>query len=350
MTRRSVIQAGMAALAATAAGPAIGQSATPTHQIEGEGEPVLLIAGYSCDLSVWNAASPLIAKQGFRVIRFNNLGVGRGVAFSASDITIPAMARHAASLLTALDLPPVHVVGHSMGGQIAQELALTVPERVRSLTLLSTWAKPAEKLSALLMELSKLAAVLPPADWERTFLPWVLTDAAYGVPGLVDQVVQVNTQNPDRLSPALLQAQAAAIASSDTASRLAGLKVPTLVAVGEQDILTRAWMALAEAQSFRSGAWRGKWTSRTDASTAQPCALRLKASSTSLCRSAVRATCGWLATASRSASVRWAVSSITSRSGSGLTASSSSSSSAPVVGAGVGRVLGRNQNKAARRR
>ena len=238
MTRRSVIQAGMAALAATAAGPAIGQSATPTHQIEGEGEPVLLIAGYSCDLSVWNAASPLIAKQGFRVIRFNNLGVGRGVAFSASDITIPAMARHAASLLTALDLPPVHVVGHSMGGQIAQELALTVPERVRSLTLLSTWAKPAEKLSALLMELSKLAAVLPPADWERTFLPWVLTDAAYGVPGLVDQVVQVNTQNPDRLSPALLQAQAAAIASSDTASRLAGLKVPTLVAVGEQDILT----------------------------------------------------------------------------------------------------------------
>jgi 3-oxoadipate enol-lactonase len=238
MTRRSVIQAGVATLAAAAASPAIGQTATPTHRIEGQGEPVLLIAGYSCDLSVWNTASPLIAKHGFRVIRFNNLGVGRGVRFSPHDITIPAMAQHAARLLTALDLQSVHVVGHSMGGQIAQELALTMPQRVRSLTLLSTWAEPSGKLSAFTAQLSKLAAVMPPDDWERTFLPWVLTDAAYDVPGLVDQIVQANVQNPDRLSPALLQAQAAAIAGSDTASRLPGLKVPTLVAVGEQDILT----------------------------------------------------------------------------------------------------------------
>jgi 3-oxoadipate enol-lactonase len=238
MTRRSIIQAGVAALAAAAAGPAIAKTEMPAHQIEGQGEPVLLIAGYSCDLSVWTTASPLIAKQGFRAIRFNNLGVGRGVASSASGITIPAMARHAANLLMDLDLPSVHVVGHSMGGQIAQELALTVPERVRSLTLLSTWAKPSEKLSALLAEFARLATALPPADWERSFLPWVLTDAAYGVPGLVDQVVLANVQNPDRLSPALLQAQAEAIASSDTTSRLAALKVPTLVAVGDQDILT----------------------------------------------------------------------------------------------------------------
>jgi 3-oxoadipate enol-lactonase len=238
MTRRSVIQAGVAALAAAAASPAIGQTEIPAHQIEGRGEPVLLIAGYSCDLSVWNTASPLIAKQGFRVIRFNNLGVGRGVRFLPHEITIPAMARHAARLLTALDLQSVHVVGHSMGGQIAQELGLTLPRRVRSLTLLSTWVKPTGKLSAFTAQLATLASVLPPDDWERTFLPWVLTDAAYDVPGLVDQIVQANVQNPDRLSPALLQAQAAAIAGSDTASRLPGLKVPTLVAVGEQDILT----------------------------------------------------------------------------------------------------------------
>lgn len=238
-TRRSVVQAGLATLAAAAtSGPTIAQGTTPVHRIEGQGEPVLLIAGYSCDLTVWDIATPLIMAKGFRVIRFNNLGVGRNVRFLPGDIAIHSMARHAADLLASLDLPSVHVVGHSMGGQIAQELALTAPERVCSLTLLSTWGKPSGRLTGLLTGLSKLAGVISPEEWQRNFLPWVLTDSAYTTPSFIDQVVQANVQNPDRLSAALLQAQAAAIAASDTSSRLPSLKVPTLVAVGEQDVLT----------------------------------------------------------------------------------------------------------------
>jgi pimeloyl-ACP methyl ester carboxylesterase len=106
------------------------------------------------------------------------------------------------------------------------------------LTLLSTWGKPSERLSGLLIELSRLAAMISPDEWQRNFLPWVLTDSAYAAPGLIDQVVQTNAQNPDRLSAALLQAQAAAIAASDISGRLPSLKLPTFVAVGEQDILT----------------------------------------------------------------------------------------------------------------
>ena len=208
------------------------------HRIEGEGEPVLLIAGYSCDLTVWDVATPLIVANGFQVIRFNNLGVGRDAQFLPGDIAIPSMARHAANLLSSLELPYIHVVGHSMGGQIAQELALMAPERVRSLALLSSWGKPSGRLTILLTELSKLAGMISPEEWQRNFLPWVLTDSAYAAPGLIDQVVQANAQNPDRPSAALLQAQAVAIATSDTSNRLPSLKVPTLVAVGEQDILT----------------------------------------------------------------------------------------------------------------
>jgi pimeloyl-ACP methyl ester carboxylesterase len=239
MTRRNVVQAGLATLAAVATtGSATAQAATLVRRIEGHGEPVFLIAGYSCDLTVWDALTPLIVARGFRVIRFNNRGVGRDTHFLPDDVTIPLMARQAADLLAALQLPSVHVVGHSMGGQIAQELALTVPGRVRSLTLLSTWGKPTGRFSGLLTELSTLAGVVSPEEWQRNFLPWVLTDAAYAAPGLIDQIVRANAKNPDRPSAALLQAQAAAIAASDTSSRLSELKSPTLVAVGEKDILT----------------------------------------------------------------------------------------------------------------
>jgi pimeloyl-ACP methyl ester carboxylesterase len=241
MARREFVQASMVALAAAAASnPTIAFGATPIHRIDGQGEPVLLIAGYSCDLTVWDVATPLIVQNGFRVIRFNNLGVGRGVRFSPNDISISSMARHAAELIRALGLSSVHVVGHSMGGQIAQELALMIPQRVRSLTLLSTWVKPGERLTGLLTELSKLADKISPEEWQRAFLPWILTDTAYSAEGLIDQVVKANVANPDRLSPTLLQAQAAAIAASDTTGRLNDLKIPSLVSVGEQDILVPA--------------------------------------------------------------------------------------------------------------
>jgi 3-oxoadipate enol-lactonase len=238
-TRRNLLKIGLAAAATTAINPpGSALSAAATHRIEGDGEPVLLIAGFSCDLSVWDLASPLIAKKGFRVIRFNNLGVGRDVQFSPAGITIPAMTRHVVDLLAELGLASAHVVGHSMGGQIAQQLALAEPQRVASLTLLSSWAQPSARLSALLAELANLSGKIPPAEWQRNFLPWLLTDEAYAVPGLIDQASQGYAENPDRLPPAMLQAQASAIAASDTSKRLSELKAPTLVAVGEQDILT----------------------------------------------------------------------------------------------------------------
>jgi 3-oxoadipate enol-lactonase len=239
MTRRDVTRAGLATAAAVAlSGPTIAMGATPVHRIEGQGEPVLLIAGFSCDLTVWDFAAPLIVQKGFRVIRFNNVGVGRGVQFSSNEMTIPVMARHAADLLADLDLRSVHVVGHSMGGQIAQELALAQPQRVHSLTLLSSWAKPSARLKAIITELADLSDKIAPAEWQRNILPWLLTDAAYTVPGLIDEATRIYVENPDRLPSGLLRAQAAAIAMNDTTNRLSELKTSTLVAVGGQDVLT----------------------------------------------------------------------------------------------------------------
>src|SRR6266481_5035108 len=121
------------------------------YRIEGAGEPLVLIAGFSCDLTIWDALVPLLGER-FRTIRFDNRGIGRtrrnaGESGELAGLTVAAMAGDVVGLLDALHIERAHVVGHSMGGQIAQELALRRPDRVATLGLLSCWARPDARLA-----------------------------------------------------------------------------------------------------------------------------------------------------------------------------------------------------------
>ena len=99
------------------------------YEVHGAGDPLLLIAGFACDHTIWSLAVPALAAK-YRVVVFDNRGVGQS---SGTDIVanIRQMAEDAAGLLDAIGLGPVHVAGHSMGGLIAQELALAHPEQVQ---------------------------------------------------------------------------------------------------------------------------------------------------------------------------------------------------------------------------
>src|ERR1700687_458560 len=114
----------------------------------GSGELLLLIPGFACDHSIWSQVVPSLASQ-YRVVSFDNRGVGQS---SAPDIrySIREMADDAAALLEQIGARQAHVAGHSMGGLIAQELALAHPSKVRSLLLLSSCAKSDERGKALI--------------------------------------------------------------------------------------------------------------------------------------------------------------------------------------------------------
>jgi len=103
----------------------------------GRGEPVLAIMGLSFPLDMWHRTAPFLSKY-FRVILFDNRGVGRSDV-PRGPYLIRRMASDAACVLDAAGLKSAHVMGASMGGMIAQELALGWPERVRSLLLGCTW-------------------------------------------------------------------------------------------------------------------------------------------------------------------------------------------------------------------
>ena len=109
------------------------------YEFHGEGEPLLLIPGLTADVSDYQRLIAGLAAR-YHVIALDNRGAGRSDKPDA-PYSIEQMADDAAALLDALGIGRAHIVGTSMGGRIALDLALRHPEHVRSLILVSTGAR-----------------------------------------------------------------------------------------------------------------------------------------------------------------------------------------------------------------
>jgi len=201
-----------------------------------EAPPVLLVMGWGGDHTGWALQlAALVATH--RAIALDNRGAGQSGA-PDEPYTIPQMADDAVGLLDALGVSAAHVCGASMGGMIAQEIALRHPDRVLSLQLHCTLARPDAYGSLLVESLLRVRAREDREEWARALLPWVISRAtAAGRPDFVKLMLQRTLDNPYPTSHVGLRRQAEAIGAHDTLDRLGTIKTPTLITVGEDDIL-----------------------------------------------------------------------------------------------------------------
>jgi len=196
------------------------------YEETGGGEPLILIMGFGGDHLAWAFQVRALAEH-YRVVTFDNRGAGQSDA-PEPPYTIRTMADDTAGLIAALGIERAHVVGVSMGGMIAQELALAYPGRVRSLHLGCTTARPD----------THMRAALTPDALVRALMLWLFSYRTYDErPEFVEAVIQTALANPFPQSLTGFLGQTAAIEHHDTLARLPGIHCPTLVSVAEDDIL-----------------------------------------------------------------------------------------------------------------
>src|SRR5262245_45353726 len=207
------------------------------YQDVGDGEPVLLIMGFGGDITAWAFQIPEFAAR-YRVIAFDNRGVGQSDA-PDQPYTTRMMADDALGLMDALGVDRAHVLGVSMGGMIAQELALARPDRVWSLHLACTFGRPDAYMLALNSAWREMRIGMGSEATLRALALWLFSPPTYAKrPQLIEALLQSSLANPYPQSVVGFLRQGEAVAAHDALDRLSAIRCPTLVSVAEDDILT----------------------------------------------------------------------------------------------------------------
>jgi pimeloyl-ACP methyl ester carboxylesterase len=202
---------------------------------EGEGEDVVFISGLADEGACWvDQVAGL--RDRYRVTTFDNRGVGRS-ATPDGEFRIVDFAADTAALLEALGIDRAHVVGSSMGGAIAQELALARPGMLRSLVLNGTWCRGDRFLHEVFRSWIWTARR---ADSLRDFLVavnlWCFAPRIWN-DGTMDEWLAAAEASPYPQSVDAFCRSATALLHHDTADRLAAIDIPVVVTVGELDLV-----------------------------------------------------------------------------------------------------------------
>ncbi len=209
------------------------------YQITGAGHPLLFIAGVGYGQWFWRKIVPGLAKR-YQVMTFDSRGAGE-TDKPAGPYWVSMMAADAAGLLDTLDVTSAYVVGHSLGGFIAQELAVTRPELIGKLVLASTTFGGGNTLPITAEAIRVLT--------DRSGDPLELIRRGIGIacapgfaerqPAVVDELVQYRLTNPVPAPQYAAQVAAGAATAAFTDDmvdqRTAAIRVPTLILFGEHD-------------------------------------------------------------------------------------------------------------------
>lgn len=205
------------------------------YERAGDGPPVLLINGTGEPGASWRALTRHL--EGYDCIAIDQRDTG-----ASSYVDVPYaprdLAADAAGVLDALDVGAAHVIGYSLGGAVAMELALARPDLVRSLVLLSTWPASDPWFVAQMRNWQSIRR----AHWddERAFLEalWVFIWSAQSFRDAAFVEASTLAAMSEAQLPEGWMRQTEADIAHDTGERLRATQVPTLVIVGEEDICT----------------------------------------------------------------------------------------------------------------
>lgn len=206
------------------------------YEQHGSGDDLILIGGLTSDHNVWKSVVRLLEPH-FRVLIFDNRGAGETDA-PDYPYTLEMMAQDTLQLMDALKIKRAHILGHSMGGGIAQQIAVSAPERIHKLILACTTAK----FSARTNMIFNMRETLENLKMNKSFLaeyvmPFLFSESFLSNAVMVKGFIQWAEHNPHPQSAAGYRHQLHASSQRDFTNELKKINAETLVITGEEDII-----------------------------------------------------------------------------------------------------------------
>ncbi len=220
------------------------------YEVQGDGPALLLIAGLASDSMSWMPVYKKLSKR-FKVIIFDNKSVGRTSTLDR-QYSIKKMADETKLLLDFIDIKSAHILGHSMGGFIAQEIAISYPKKVNKLILASTSQKLSQRNIELFETLlnCKKQNLSPETLCKLTFF-WLFSKEKFKNQIFMDTITQFAIDYPYQQSIEEYEAQINACSNFDTVDRLTIIKNRTLLLAGEDDIMIHSKETYSLQDSIR---------------------------------------------------------------------------------------------------
>lgn len=210
------------------------------YEVHGSGFPVLFISGLGAGTWAWEPQMPFFRRR-YQMITFDNRGAGRSSA-PPGPYSIEQMALDTVRLLYTLDIEEVFVVGLSMGGMIAQELALILPHRVRGLVLAATHPGGNMRISGsqdVYQRLMDNSGLSPEEIMDKNIPILFSPESVTNRPELIQAYRERQKDIPLQPEHAFA-AQQAAIQGFDCSTKLNKIQAPALLLAGEDDQLIPA--------------------------------------------------------------------------------------------------------------
>lgn len=198
----------------------------------GSGAPLLLVMGVGGHHGVWSEAFLDALAASFDVVAFDNRGIGDSM-WAEPGMTLADLAGDAAAVMDHLGWESAHVMGISMGGAIAQVLALSHPERVRSLVLGCTWAEGSDAWAPGIGKLVEAAQADDAETAGRLMFEANVSPTFAAEPGRLEEFLAV--AGATKVPGPVIGLQMNAAVVHDASARLAELAAPTLVVHGTAD-------------------------------------------------------------------------------------------------------------------
>lgn len=202
------------------------------YEVSGTGEPVILIGGFGTNAAFWEHARTLL--DGYRVVTYDNRGVGQ--TSCADGYSERDMAEDAIALMDHLGMEKAHVLGWSMGSHLGQIIGAEHPDRVRSLTLVSTYLRLPSRSLYILEGLTSMAVreEAPTGCLAMAVNAFCYPESLFR--RFADEGRDISI--PEKLEdPGGLMGQLRAMRGSDTTDVAPMVRVPTLIVHGSKDIM-----------------------------------------------------------------------------------------------------------------